>query len=259
MKKLMVVIPALNEEETLGLVIRKIPGERLGQLQVEVLVIDDGSTDSTSAVALEAGAHHLICHPRNMGLGYSIREGLSYAYDQGADIAVMIDADDEYPADEIPEVIEPILRGEADYVMGSRFKGRIKGMKLHRRLGNYFFTLIQALLLGRFLYDGQSGFRAFSRPVLRDFEIIHDYNYAQVLTLNIVRKGYRMVEVPINYKVRSAGESFITFKGYLTNVLPAIWKEMSRKVTPAAGSGRPENSYQKVVDTGKCVQYNQGN
>lgn len=255
MKKLMIVIPALNEEESLGTVIKKIPLERLKGFIVEVLVIDDGSTDKTLEVARQAGATHIISHPTNMGLGASIREGLTFAYNQGADIGVMIDADDEYPAEEIPELIAPILGGEADYVLGSRFKGKINGMKLHRRLGNYFFTLIQSVLLGRFIHDGQSGFRAFSRPVLRDFEIIHDYNYAQVLTLNIVRKGYRMMEVPINYKVRSTGKSFITFKGYMTNVLPAIWKEMSRRVTPADREGY-ENSSHRLVDRGKYVHYN---
>ncbi len=114
--------------------------------------------------------------------------------------------------------------------MGSRFLGSIKGMKIHRRLGNYCFTFIQSLLLKKWIYDGQSGMRAFSRQALEHAEIIHDYNYAQVITLNLVRKGFRVQEVPIQYQVRTTGESFITFRGYLSTVLPAIIKEMSRPV-----------------------------
>ncbi|MDN4593458.1 glycosyltransferase family 2 protein [Polycladomyces subterraneus] len=227
---LYVVIPAWNEEESVGTVIRKVPRHFRPDVEVRVLLVDDGSTDGTVAAAKGAGADEILSFPRNRGLGAAVREGLKEAWRRGADVAVMIDADDEYPADEIPQVVEPILNGDADYVMGSRFKGTIRGMRLHRRLGNYVFTLLQSLLLGRWIYDGQSGFRAFSRDVLRDMEIIHDYNYAQVMTLNIVRQGYRMMEVPITYKVRETGESFIRGWTYLTRVVPAIWREMRRPV-----------------------------
>lgn len=107
-------------------------------------------------------------------------------------------------------------------------------MKWHRRLGNYVFTCLQSLLLGQRLYDGQSGMRAFSRQAMEQAEIIHDYNYAQVLTLNLVRKGFRLKEVPIRYQVRTTGRSFIKFTAYMTSVIPAIWKEMSRPVDKVA-------------------------
>ncbi|EEM03888.1 Glycosyl transferase family 2 [Bacillus pseudomycoides] len=197
---------------------------------VEVLVIDDGSTDRTVAVAKEAGADHIVSFAKNGGLGAAVRAGLQESYHLGADISVMIDADDEYPADEIPNILEPIFAGEADYTMGSRFRGTIRGMKLHRRLGNYCFTMLQCLLLRKWIRDGQSGMRAFSRQAMEHGEIIHDYNYAQVITLNLVRKGFRVQEVPITYKVRKTGESFISFRKYMTRVFPAIWKEMTRPV-----------------------------
>ncbi|TXK87521.1 glycosyltransferase family 2 protein, partial [Parageobacillus sp. SY1] len=104
------------------------------------------------------------------------------------------------------------------------------GMKWHRRLGNYFFTFLQSLLLRTWIYDGQSGMRAFSRQAMEHAEIIHDYNYAQVITLNLVRKGFRVKEVPIRYQVRTTGQSFIKFRAYVTAVIPAIWKEMRRPV-----------------------------
>jgi glycosyltransferase involved in cell wall biosynthesis len=229
-QKVVVFLPAYNEEKAIGEVIKKIPRHFHPMVEVKVLVIDDGSTDQTVAVAKAAGADYIYQMGKNQGLGAAVRKGLQECVRLGADIGVMIDADNEYPAEQIPDLLAPIFRGEADYTMGSRFLGTINGMKLHRRLGNYFFTFLQSLLLRKWIYDGQSGMRAFSRQAMENAEIIHDYNYAQVLTLNLVRKGFRVKEVPIRYKVRTTGESFIKFKAYMTSVLPAIWKEMKRPV-----------------------------
>ncbi|MEI4800055.1 glycosyltransferase family 2 protein [Bacillus sp. NPDC077411] len=228
--KVIVFIPALNEEESIAHVIRKVPRHFHPSVTVEVLIIDDGSTDRTVEVAKEAGADHIVSFAKNGGLGAAVRAGLKESYRLGADISVMIDADDEYPADEIPNILQPILEGKADYTMGSRFRGTISGMKLHRRLGNYCFTMLQCILLRKWIRDGQSGMRAFSRQAMEHGEIVHDYNYAQVITLNLVRKGFRVQEVPITYKVRETGESFISFRKYMTRVFPAIWKEMRRPV-----------------------------
>ncbi|USK61629.1 glycosyltransferase family 2 protein [Peribacillus asahii] len=232
MKKQQVIVflPAFNEEESIGEVIQGIPRHFHNQVDVKVLIIDDGSNDQTVNVAKEAGADYIVSFEKNRGLGAAVRAGLKESYERGADIAVMIDADGEYPANEIPNLLFPIFRGEADYTMGSRFLGTIKGMRLHRRLGNYVFTFLQCILLRKWIFDGQSGMRAFTRQALEHAEIVHDYNYAQVLTLNLVRKGFRVNEVPISYRVRSTGESFITFKGYLSSVLPAIWKEVKRPI-----------------------------
>ncbi|WHY03413.1 glycosyltransferase family 2 protein [Neobacillus sp. DY30] len=228
--KVIVFLPAFNEEESIGNVIFNIPRDFHDNVEVKILVINDGSSDRTVEVSKGAGADYIVSFPQNQGLGAAVRAGLHECFKRGADIGVMIDADGEYPADHIPNLLQPIFKGEADYTMGSRFLGTIKGMKLHRRLGNYCFTFLQTVLLKKWIYDGQSGMRAFTRSALQHAEIIHDYNYAQVLTLNLVRKGFRVKEVPIPYNVRSTGTSFITFKGYLSRVLPAIWKEWSRKV-----------------------------
>ncbi|WP_423801416.1 glycosyltransferase family 2 protein [Neobacillus sp. SAB-20_R2A] len=229
-QKVIVFLPAHNEEESIAEVIKKIPRDFNPRVQVEVLVVNDGSSDRTVEQSLRAGADHVYTFEKNQGLGAAVRKGLELCVEKKADIGVMIDADNEYPAEQIPELIEPILTGTSDYVMGSRFMGTIKGMKWNRRLGNYCFTLLQALLLRKWIYDGQSGMRAFSRQAMMEAEIIHDYNYAQVLTLNLIRKGFRMKEIPIHYQVRKAGESFIKFRAYMTSVLPAIIKEMTRPV-----------------------------
>lgn len=229
-QKVIVFLPAHNEEASIGEVIKRIPRDFHPFVKVEVLVIDDGSTDHTVLTAKQAGADYIFQFSRNKGLGAAVRKGLEESRRLKADIAVMIDADNEYPPEQIPDLLYPIFNGEADYVMGSRFLGSINGMKIHRRLGNYCFTFLQALLLRFWIYDGQSGMRAFSRQAMENAEIIHDYNYAQVITLNLVRKGFRVKEIPIQYRVRTKGQSFIKFNSYMLKVLPAIYKEMTRPV-----------------------------
>jgi len=239
-KSLVVFIPAHNEEGNIGGVIARVPRRFHPEYSVRVIVIDDGSTDGTVAEALKAGADRVVSFERNRGLGAAVREGLRQCCRMDADIGLMIDADNEYPAEQIPDVVAPIVADEADYTFGSRFKGRIDGMKAHRRMGNYVFTLLQSALLRRWIWDGQSGMRGFSREAMEAAEIIHDYNYAQVLTLNLVRKGFRLEEVPISYRVRTKGQSFIKFRQYVGAVLPAIWREMRRPVQLRArkvGSG----------------------
>ncbi len=98
-------------------------------------------------------------------------------------------------------------------------------MKPYRRVGNHAFTALLVLLTRRLMTDGQTGMRAFSREAADRAEIIHDYNYAQVLTLDLLRKGFRMEEVPIRYRVREHGSSFVTWS-YPAKVLPAIWREL---------------------------------
>jgi glycosyltransferase involved in cell wall biosynthesis len=219
-----VVIPAWNEEAAIADVIRKVPRELAPGWTVSVLVVDDGSTDGTQAAALSAGCDHVHSLDGHRGLGAAVRIGLQKAYALGADVAVLVDADNEYPADEIPQLIAPILAGEADYVIGARFLRPVSGMQPVRRMGNAVFTALQGLLLRRRLNDGQSGMRALSRSALAAFEIVHDYNYAQVLTLNLVRQGFRLAEVPISYRVRTTGRSFIGWD-YLWRVPPAIGRE----------------------------------
>ncbi|WP_078413972.1 glycosyltransferase family 2 protein [Priestia abyssalis] len=229
-QQVIVFLPAYNEEEAIGAVISRIPRDFHPQVDVKVLVIDDGSTDATVEVSKKAGADFIVSNQGNHGLGAAVRLGLSECVKHGADIGVMLDADNEYPAEQIPDLLAPIFQGQADYTMGSRFLGTINGMKVHRRLGNYCFTLLQCMLLKTWIHDGQSGMRAFTKQAMRSAEIIHDYNYAQVLTLNLMRKGFRMKEVPIRYQVRKTGQSFIKFRAYMTSVLPAIVKEVRRPV-----------------------------
>ena len=204
---LAIVIPAYNEAEVLPDVLARIPRARLGE--VAVIVVDDGSADGTAEVAERAGADLVVRHPGNRGLGAALRTGLEAARGLDARGAVYLDADLEYDPAEIPALLAPIESGEADYVLGSRFLGHREGHAWWRSAGNRVFTLALSFAAGRRISDGQTGFRAFSADALNVAEIVHDYNYAQVLTLDLLHKGMRLAEVPISYRGRSRGRSFI--------------------------------------------------
>ena len=143
-------------------------------------------------------------HPQNRGLGAAVRTGLSAAVEGGADAVAHLDADLEYYPEDFPRLVEPILEGRADYVIGSRFRREVRGMRLYRRAGNLDFTLLLVLVTRRYITDGQMGMRAFSRRAAASAEIIHDYNYAQMLTLDLLRKGFAL---GLLYKLALPGES----------------------------------------------------
>ncbi len=225
---LTIIIPAWNEAANIQSVIAGIPRHALGAAgwQPSVVVVDDGSADDTAAVARDAGAEHVLSHSRNLGLGAALRTGLAAARELGARAAVYIDADGEYDPAIMLRLLTPIASGEADYVLASRFRGKRVGMRLLQAVGNRGFTFLTSLLCGRWLTDAQTGYRAFSGQALERAEIIHDYNYAQVLTLNLLRKRMRLREVPGDYRVRQNGKSFIRRFEYCRRVLPAIAREL---------------------------------
>ena len=224
MSRLAVIIPAKDEEATIGALLDDISKVSVPGHALHPIVVDDGSTDATATIARGQGAE-VIAHPENRGLGAAVRTGLRAAVASGAVAVAYLDADLEYSPGDIPKLLEPVLSGRADYVLGSRFRGGVRGMRLYRRAGNYAFTALLVLLTGENITDGQTGMRAFSREAADRAEIVHDYNYAQVLTLDLLRKGFRLEEVPIRYRVREHGASFIRWS-YPAKVLPAIWREM---------------------------------
>jgi hypothetical protein len=122
-------------------------------------------------------------------------------------------------------LLAPIERGEADYVLGSRFRGQQEGMTVARRIANRGFSLVTSLLCGRWISDGQTGYRAFSARAIAVAEIVHDYNYAQILTMDLLRKGMRMTEVPVSYQKRRHGRSFVSLQ-YLWRVPLGMAREM---------------------------------
>ena len=117
--------------------------------------------------------------------------------------------------------------GEADYVVGSRFAGTIEHMRPHRRFGNKVLSRLLSVVARRRIDDGQTGYRAFSPAAARAAEVVHDFNYAQVLTLDLLAKGFRYHEVPISYRFRTNGESFVKLGRYLRKVVPAVYRELN--------------------------------
>ncbi|HEX2040505.1 MAG TPA: glycosyltransferase [Acidimicrobiales bacterium] len=209
------VLPVHDEAATVADVIARVPDD------FEIVVVDDGSGDDSAEVALAAGAK-VVRHDRNRGLGAAVRTGFDEARALGASVVAFLDADGEYDPAELPTLVEPILAGQADYVVGSRFHGSIGSMLPHRRLGNVVLTWLTSAVARRRLSDAQSGFRALGREALAVARIGHDYNYAQVLTLDLLRKGFRYREVPITYTRRRHGRSFVRLVPYLCRVLPAM-------------------------------------
>jgi hypothetical protein len=218
-------LPAHNEEQTAGTVVARVPSATLGR-DVEVIVVDDGSTDRTAAVAAAAGASVLPLST-NRGLGAAVRAGIGEALHRGAAAVAFCDADGEYAPEELEALVAPILRGEADYVVGSRFTGHIRRMPPQRRLGNVALTLLLRFVSRAPITDGQSGFRALSAAAAAEAEVIHDFNYAQVLTLDLLAKGYRYAEVPISYGFREHGRSFVKLGRYVRAVVPAVHRELN--------------------------------
>jgi glycosyltransferase involved in cell wall biosynthesis len=216
-------LPARNEAGSVGAVVARSPASVHGH-PVVCLVVDDGSDDETAAEARAAGACVVRQPPR--GLGAAVRTGLAGALTFSPAAIAFCDADGEYAPEELARVTGPILDGRADYVVGSRFAGDIRRMHAHRRAGNRILTTTLAAIARVRLTDGQSGYRAFSADAARAAEIVHDYNYAQVLTLDLLRKGYRYTEVPISYSFRAHGRSFVRLLPYLCHVVPAVWREL---------------------------------
>ena len=160
-----------------------------------------------------------------------MRTGLAAAVRHDAAAVAFLDADGEYAPEEVGLLVAPILAGQADYVAGSRFAGMPRRMLPHRWVGNRVLTTAVRALVRRWavydLTDAQSGYRALSREAAAAAEIVHDFNYAQVLTLDLLGKGYAYAEVPIGYRFREHGTSFVRLGPYLRRVVPAVYRELN--------------------------------
>jgi glycosyltransferase involved in cell wall biosynthesis len=199
------MIPSYNEEESIASVIKEI--EKDCYDRVEIIVIDDGSTDRTYDEAVKAGANKVIRFKKNMGLAPAFRAGLENALSMGADIIVNTDADGQYDGKEIPKLIQPILDGKADVVLGSRVKGTIEDMPLEKRIGNKLATSITRRLCTSDISDAQTGFRAFTREAALHLNVLSDYTYVQETLIQLSHYGFKIVEVPITFRKRTSGKS----------------------------------------------------
>ncbi|MFV0526132.1 MAG: glycosyltransferase family 2 protein [Acidimicrobiales bacterium] len=206
MNKLIIQIPCLNEEDQLPGTLAALPREVPGFDQVEWLIIDDGSTDRTVEVARARGVDHVVRLPRNRGLANAFQAGLDASLKLGADVIVNTDADNQYSADDIPSLVEPIVSGVADIVVGSR------DVRNHREFSS---LKIRLQLLGSWTVrkasgtdvpDATSGFRAYSREAALGLTVVNQYTYTIESLIQAGRHNAAIVSVPIatNPKVRES-------------------------------------------------------
>ncbi|MFW9997795.1 MAG: glycosyltransferase family 2 protein [Candidatus Odinarchaeota archaeon] len=200
-KGIIIVIPAFNEAETIDKVIKEVQdyGDR-------IIVIDDGSTDGTAEIARNLGAE-MIIHNRNLGLGQTMKDGINKAVEYNPDIIITIDADGQYEASEIPNLVYLIREKNSDLALGSRFKGKIEEMPLGKKIGNRLMSRAISFILGQRITDGQTGFRAIRGTLARELNLRGEYTYTQEMIIQAKMKKFEIVETPVVFNRRIAGKS----------------------------------------------------
>ena len=202
---LSVIVPVFNERVTVAEVIRRIRAVEV-PVDVEVIVVDDGSSDGTDKVltALGDSTVRVLTHPVNQGKGAAIRTGMASAR---GDLLLIQDADLEYDPADWPRLLEPILRGKARGVYGSRFTGERKNMMPLHWIGNRFLSLVTNLLYSSTMSDMETCYKLFDRRVLEGITVESDkFDFEPEITAKVLRRGFRIYEVPISYAGREASE-----------------------------------------------------
>jgi len=197
MTKLIIQIPCYNEEETLPGTVADLPRELPGVDRVEWLVVDDGSQDRTAEVARGLGVDHVIRLPRNRGLSRAFMAGIRASVEAGADIIVNTDADNQYRSADIPLLLEPILNGEADLVVGARPIGEIRHFSLLKRVLQRMGSWATRVLSGTEVSDAVSGFRAIGRRAAIRLHVFNEYTYTVETLIQAGQKGMAVRSVPI--------------------------------------------------------------
>jgi glycosyltransferase involved in cell wall biosynthesis len=218
------IVPALNEADTVGSVVAEI---RSVDADCEVVVVDDGSRDDTAERALEAGAKVLRL-PLNLGIGGAMQAGYVFALEEGFDIAVQVDGDGQHDPRELTRLLEPILEGRADMVIGTRFAGeRTYRAPIGRSIGIKLFAAIVSVRVRQRMTDTTSGFRAVNRRGIHVFAGDYPHDYPEVETvITASRGGLRITEVPVEMRLRASGRSSISNVGsvyYVVKVLLALF------------------------------------
>ena len=204
-RTLSVIVPVYNERNTVAEVLRRMRRVEL-PVDLEVVVVDDGSTDGTAQIlaALEDSTVQVVHHPSNLGKGAAIRTGLQHVR---GELVLIQDADLEYDPEDWPRLLRPVLRGRSQVVYGSRFGGEGGSMPASDWMGNRFLSLVTNLLYNTSLSDMECGYKLFTRKVLDDITIESDrFDFEPEITAKVLRRGYRIYEVPVSYAGRPASE-----------------------------------------------------
>ncbi|MCA9246281.1 MAG: glycosyltransferase family 2 protein [Planctomycetales bacterium] len=198
---LVVLVPALNEEKTVGDVVARIPREIPGIDRVEVVVVSDGSTDRTEEIAREKGAK-VVRHPRPCGVGAAFQSGLRKAFELGADIVLNIDGDGQFRPEDIPKLVAPIVSGAADFVTASRFLDPAlePEMPKLKRWGNRQMSRLVSFLTRSTYHDVSCGMRAYSRDAALSLSVVEPFTYTHEVFLHLSAKRMKILEVPIQVR-----------------------------------------------------------
>lgn len=195
--KLIVQIPCYNEKDTLPQTLAAIPRRIPGVDVVEILVVDDGSTDGTAETARRLGVDHVVRHKRNRGLARTFKTGLDACLRRGADIIVNTDGDNQYGGEQIPALISPILRGEADIVIGDRQTGKNIHFSAFKKLLQKTGSFVVRQLSGTEVPDAVSGFRALTREAATQLNVVSPFSYTIEMLIQAGQRKLALVSVPI--------------------------------------------------------------
>ena len=201
---LVIMIPCLNEELTLPLVLNAIPETIDGIDRVRVLIIDDGCTDKTVEVAKNLGITEFVHHPQNRGLAHSFRDGIQRALELGAHILVLTDGDNQYPQERIPDLIRPILDGKADTVIADRHVQKIEHFSPMKKFLQALGTKVMNLAASTDPPDGTSGFHAYSKEAAIKLNLIGRFNVAAETTIQAANKRLALATITIETNPKTA-------------------------------------------------------
>ena len=241
MRRIVAVVPAFDEEGAIGSVVAEIGAF---DPAIDVVVVDDGSADATAAAAAAAGAT-VVTLPFNLGIGAAVQTGFRWALQRDYDVAVRLDGDGQHDPAELPKLLAPLERGEADVVTGSRFRGDDEAYRppLGRRLGITWFARLVSLLSGQRVTDTTSGFQALNRDGIALFARDYPSDYPEVeATVLVLKHRLRLVEVPVRMREREHGSSSITFLRsvyYAIKVTLALFVAMGRRYAIPSEGAQP--------------------
>jgi len=196
--KLIIQIPCLNEEESLPKTLQDLPKQIPGISSIEILIIDDGSTDRTVAVAKQHGAHHIVHFAKQRGLARAFGAGLDASLKAGADIIVNTDADNQYKGEDIARLVHPILQGQADMVIGNRDIENVEQFSWIKKRLQRLGTRVIRHLSGTNIADATTGFRAYNREAAMKLNIISDYTYTLESIIQAEHKNIAIANITIS-------------------------------------------------------------
>lgn len=204
--KLIIQIPCLNEEKSLPVTVAALPEHIDGIDEIEILIINDGSTDKTVEVAHELGINNIVSFSRNKGLAKAFLAGINKALEMGADIIVNTDADNQYCADDIKKLIKPLLENKADIVIGSRPVNKIKHFSFIKKVLQNLGSFVMRCVSSTSVKDAPSGFRAFTRNAAMQMNVFDNYTYTLETIIQAKAKGLVIenVEIDVNPELRKS-------------------------------------------------------